>query len=34
VLGRHQEKVLDILVRQRRPVVVKPAALDVSSTGQ
>lgn len=31
VLGRHQEKVLDILVRQRLPVVVKPASLDVSS---
>ncbi|MGA0586520.1 mannuronan 5-epimerase AlgG [Dyella sp. KRB-257] len=31
VLGRHQEKVLDILVRQRLPVVVKPVSLDVSS---
>lgn len=34
VLGRHQEKVLDILVRQRLPVVVKPASLDVSSTSR
>jgi len=31
VLGRHQKKVLDILVRQRLPVVVKPASLGVSS---
>lgn len=31
VLGRHQEKVLDIMVRQKLPVVIKPAALGIST---
>ncbi len=32
VLGTYQEKVLDIMVRQKLPVVVKPETLSVSST--
>ena len=32
VLGEYQEKVLDIMVRQRLPVVVKPEALGVNTT--
>lgn len=31
VLGAHQEQVLDILVRQKLPVVVKPAPLGIST---
>ncbi len=34
VLGTHQEKVLDILVRQRLPVVIKPAPLDSSTASR